>query len=265
MSPSTTWARGPGETTRRRGPGPLSGACGSRSARRAGRGAESQRAASEARSTRWRPAPSSRPARTWTGARLPRRFSGAAGRFSRAHWLHGYCRRTGRVVRVGEPVERSVTEVEAGLREPAPIAPAKEDALPRMWEPGVRAPRRHGPAGRERQPGAAGLVISRERGGGRQAVGTRRDRSSSAARSVEFRSEIGRVPHRDRFDGGAVTSGPSARPANPHRTRRREARRKVPRCPMPRAPLLQPLVVVPSRARSYPTRRGRTFSLVVVR
>ena len=191
MSPSTTWARGPGETTRRRGPGPLSGACGSRSARRAGRGAESQRAASEARSTRWRPAPSSRPARTWTGARLPRRFSGAAGRFSRAHWLHGYCRRTGRVVRVGEPVERSVTEVEAGLREPAPIAPAKEDALPRMWEPGVRAPRRHGPAGRERQPGAAGLVISRERGGGRQAVGTRRDRSSSAARSVEFRTEIG--------------------------------------------------------------------------
>mgnify|MGYP000934747278 CR=1 FL=1 len=200
MSPSTTWARGPGETTRRRGPGPLSGACGSRSARRAGRGAESQRAASEARSTRWRPAPSSRPARTWTGARLPRRFSGAAGRFSRAHWLHGYCRRTGRVVRVGEPVERSVTEVEAGLREPAPIAPAKEDALPRMWEPGVRAPRRHGPAGRERQPGAAGLVISRERGGGRQAVGTRRDRFTSAARSVEFRTEIGSTAARWRPD-----------------------------------------------------------------
>ena len=85
-------------------------------------------------------------------------------------------------MRVGEPVERSVTEVEAGLREPAPIAPAKEDALPRMWEPGVRAPRRHGPAGRER---------SRERGGGRQAVGTRRDRFTSAARSVEFRTEIG--------------------------------------------------------------------------
>ena len=90
-------------------------------------------------------------------------------------------------------------------------------------------------------------------GAGRWAAGSRHP-----PRSVHFRSEIGRVPHRDRFDGGAVTSGPSARPANPHRTRRREARRKVPRCPMRRAPLLQPLVVVPSRARSYLLAPGRT-------
>ena len=32
---------------------------------------------------------------------------------------------------------------------------------------------------------------------------SRRDRSSSASRSVRFRAEIGSVPHRDRFDGGA--------------------------------------------------------------
>ena len=252
MSPSTTWARGPGETTRRRGPGPLSGACGSRSARRAGRGAESQRAASEARSTRWRPAPSSRPARTWTGARLPRRFSGAAGRFSRAHWLHGYCRRTGRVVRVGEPVERSVTEVEAGLREPAPIAPAKEDALPRMWEPGVRAPRRHGPAGRERQPGAAGLVISRERGGGRQAVGTRRDRFSSAPRSVRRRRGDVRILGSTGESAQNPPEGGEAQgPPLP------DAARTTLAAPRGRT-FSRP--VVPDSARSYLLARGRTVA-----
>ena len=90
-------------------------------------------------------------------------------------------------------------------------------------------------------------------GAGRWTAGSRHP-----PRSVQFRTEIGSLPHRDRFDGGAVTSGSSARPANPHRTRRREARRKVPRCPMPRAPLMQPLVVVPSRARSYLLAPGRT-------
>ena len=239
MSPSTTWARGPGETTRRRGPGPLSGACGSRSARRAGRGAESQRAASEARSTRWRPAPSSRPARTWTGARLPRRFSGAAGRFSRAHWLHGYCRRTGRVVRVGEPVERSVTEVEAGLREPAPIAPAKEDALPRMWEPGVRAPRRHGPAGRERQPAEIGSL-------------PQRDRSSSAPRSVRRRrGDVRTLGSTGESAQNPPEGGEAQGPPLP------DAARTTLAAPRGRT-FSRP--VVPDSARSYLLARGRTVA-----
>ena len=97
---------------------------------------------------------------------------------------------------------------------------------------------------------------------------SRRDRSSSASRSVRFRAEIGSVPHRDRFDGGAPggrghESGISARV----RRRRRRTRAEMSTstgarpCAAGVVPPRAPGHAAPgptSTAGSYPTPHGRT-------
>ena len=85
--------------------------------------------------------------------RFPRHFTGRTGRISRTRWLHSHCRWTGRAARVGEPDDRAAVEVGTGLREPVLAVLAKEEVLPRMWEPGVEPLDDEGPRAGRDNPG----------------------------------------------------------------------------------------------------------------
>ena len=87
------------------------------------------------------------------GKPFPRHFTGRTGRISRTRWLHSHCRWTGRVARVGEPDDRAAVEVGTGLREPVLAVLAKEEVLPRMWEPGVEPLDDKGPRAGRDNPG----------------------------------------------------------------------------------------------------------------
>ena len=125
------------------------------------------------------------PNRSRRRGRFPRCFTGGAGRFSRSRWLHSHCRWTGRAARVGEPDDRAAVEVGTGIREPGPAAPAKEDALPRIWEPGVEPLDDEGPrAGRDNPGRGPSHVRSRMPPAGRGGRSPRRSGPQTEARST---------------------------------------------------------------------------------
>ena len=197
-SPSTTKARGPGETTRRHGPrhvqardngvippntahgsgvfDPIPAAARHRLPGVSGVGRFAPAPAGSRRrpSSRPAPRPRSRVVGTSWGPRAPPRavalIIGASAVLQRFHRLFGgeysgsgcYI-----VVTAGREDSRglgnSMTEPfprrPRVLGSPRSVALAKE-GVPPEWEPGCGAPRRRRPVGRERQPGATGHVTS---------------------------------------------------------------------------------------------------------
>ena len=200
-SPSTTKARGPGETTRCHGPRhvrardngviPLHTAHGSgvfdpipAAARHrlpgvsdVGRFAPAPRRIPPPTLKPTGPRPRPRMAGTPWGPRAPPRavalIIGASAVLQRFHRLFGgEYSGTGCYIVVtagredsrglGNPMTEPFPRRPRVLGSPRLVALAKE-GVPPEWEPGCGAPRRRRPVGRERQPGATGHVIFRRR------------------------------------------------------------------------------------------------------
>ena len=195
-SPSTTKARGPGETTRRHGPrhvrardngvippntahgsgvfDPIPAAVRHQLLGVSGVGYFAPAPAGSRRRPSSRPAPRPRPRVVGTswGPRAPPRavalIIGASAVLQRFHRLFGgeYSGSGCYIVvtagredsrGLGNPMTEPFPRRPRVLGSPRSVAPAKE-GVPPEWEPGCGAPRRRRPVGRERQPGTTGHV-----------------------------------------------------------------------------------------------------------